>query len=69
MAQVRATLTSDSGPRFDNCKREAIHLLEMASIEWSHGDPSNPSPNAVREQIMDLFAKDQFLRRPYAAGR
>jgi hypothetical protein len=69
MAQVRPLLTTDPGPRFDTCKREAVKLLGKAAVEWSHGDPSAPDPGAVLEQIIDIFAREQFLRRPYGSGK
>jgi hypothetical protein len=69
MAQTRPRLTSDPGPRFDQCKDAALRLLGRAAVSWSQGDPSDPDPKAVLEKIIDIFAQEQFLRRPYGCGK
>jgi hypothetical protein len=68
MAQVRPRLTSDPGPRFRQCKDAALRLLDRAAVGWSKGDPSNPDPKTILEQIIDVFAREQFLRRPAGCG-
>jgi hypothetical protein len=68
MAQARGRYTSDPGPRFDRCKDDALRLLTRAADLWAEGDPSDPEPSTVLGQLLDLFAREHFLRRPYGSG-
>jgi hypothetical protein len=68
MAQFRPLLTSDPGPRFEQCKEAALRLLDRAAVGWGEGDPSDPDPKVVLEQIIDIFVQEHFLRRPGGAG-
>ena len=68
MAQARGRYTSDPGPRFDRCKEDAMRLLARAAGEWAEGDPSHPDPADVLERLLDVFANQRFLRRPYGSG-
>lgn len=67
MAQARPTLTTDPGPRFTQCKEEAMKLLDKAAIEWSKGDPSNPTTEDVLKGVLAVFIKERFLRPPNGA--
>jgi hypothetical protein len=69
MAQFRPLLTSDPGPRFEQCKEAALRLLDRAAVGWGEGDPSDPDPKVVLEQIIDIFVQEHFLRRPAGAGK
>ncbi len=69
MAQARPVYWNDPGPLFDTCKDQARRLLDRAAIEWSKGDPSQPNPSKVLDEILGLFAEQKFLRRPYGAGK
>ncbi|MGC1274878.1 MAG: hypothetical protein WBC44_14320 [Planctomycetaceae bacterium] len=68
MAQARGRYWSDPGPQFDICKEDAVRLLTDAAAEWTKGDLTQPEPEVVLEQILNLFAKKQFLKRPYGCG-
>ena len=68
MAQVKPTLTSDPGPRYQQCKDDALRLLDRAAVAWSHGDPSDPAPEEVLGGILAPFMKERFLRPPNGAG-
>ena len=65
MAQFRSILSSDPGPRFEECKRLAIQLLRKATDEWVKGDPEDPSPEKILEEILNIFEDQKFLRRPW----
>ena len=68
MAQVKPILTTHPGPRFEQCKHDALKLLDRAAVEWSHGDPSDPDPKQILAKIIALFVKERFLRPPHGAG-
>jgi hypothetical protein len=68
MAQARGRYTTDPGPRFDRCKEEATRLLAGAADAWAAGDPADPDPAEVLEKLLDVFARERFLRRPYGSG-
>jgi hypothetical protein len=65
MAQVRPTLTTDPGPRFEECRRSAARLLRKATDEWVKGDPENPAPERILEDILKIFEHEKFLHRPW----
>jgi len=64
MAQARPTLTSDPGPRYRQCKEDAMKLLDKAAIEWSKGDPSDPVVEEILKGVLAIFIKERFLRPP-----
>jgi hypothetical protein len=68
MAQFRPILTTDPGPRFDACLDGANKLLRRAADEWAKGNPENPSTKEVLNEVLDIFAKERFLKRPYGTG-
>jgi hypothetical protein len=68
MAQFRPVLTTDPGPRFDACLYEADRLLRKAADEWAKGNPENPSTKDVLNQVLNIFAEEKFLKRPYGKG-
>ena len=67
MAHAKPTLTTDPGPRYTQCKEDAVKLLDRATIEWSRGDPSNPSVEEVLKSVLELFIKERFLKPPNGA--
>ena len=69
MAQARPVYSNDPGPRFDYCYEESKRLLAHAADEWSKGDPSQPDSAEVLNRIIEIFANEKFLRRPYGAGK
>jgi hypothetical protein len=68
MAQAKPTLTTDPGPQYSQCKDEAVKLLDKAAIEWSKGDPTDPSAEEVLKSVLAVFIKERFLRPPNGAG-
>lgn len=68
MAQARPTLTTDPGPRYTQCKEEAIKLLDKAAIDWSKGDPSDPRVELILKEVLAIFIKERFLRPPNGVG-
>jgi hypothetical protein len=67
MAQARPILTTDPGPRFTQCKEDAVKLLDKAANEWSKGDPSNPKTEDVLKTVLEVFVNQHFLRPPKGA--
>ena len=68
MAQYRPVLTTDPGPRFDACMDEANKLLRSAADDWAKGNPEDPPTDSVLARVLDVFAKEKFLKRPYGKG-
>lgn len=68
MAQARPTLTTDPGPRYGQCKEDAMKVLDKAAIEWSKGDPSVPEVEAILKDVLAIFIKERFLRPPNGVG-
>jgi hypothetical protein len=68
MAQFRPVYANDPGPRFEQCMDEAQALMRRAADEWAHGDPENPPTERVLAEILQVFARDKFLKRPFGAG-
>lgn len=67
MAQARPLLTTDPGPRFEQCKTDAKKLLDKAATEWSKGDPSNPATEEILLGVLAIFIKERFMRPPHGA--
>jgi hypothetical protein len=66
MAQVTSNrLSSDPGPQYDETFREAIELLQKAADQWALGHPEEPPTSDVLKEILELFRKKGFLKRPY----
>jgi hypothetical protein len=55
--------------RFNRTVDDAHRLLIQAANEWAKGHPEQPSSRAVLTQIVNLFAQERFLTRPYGADR
>ena len=68
MAQYRPVLTTDPGPQFESCRADALRLLTKAADEWAKGDPSDPDPEKVLDEILRIFLAKKFLRIPFGAG-
>jgi len=68
MAQIRPNLTTDPGPRFDRCMEDARRLLRTAADNWAQGNPEEPPTEEVLNKIVDVFANEKFLKRPYGIG-
>lgn len=68
MAQARPVLTTDPGPRYTQCKEDAVGLLKKAANDWSKGDPSDPTAEEVLKNVLGLFIKERFLRPPNGAA-
>ncbi|GMV80736.1 MAG: hypothetical protein AMXMBFR7_19200 [Planctomycetota bacterium] len=64
MAQFRSRLTTDPGSRFEECMETAHRLLRKAADEWAIGDPEVPATEAILNDILRVFEKSKFLRRP-----
>ena len=65
MAQCRPILTSDPGPRYERCVEEALIILRKAADEWALGSPEQPPTSEILAQILNVFEKEKFLRRPF----
>jgi hypothetical protein len=65
MAQIKPRLTTDAGPRYEQCQEDALRLLRKSADEWSKGDPESPSPEDILRSILKLFEEQKFLRRPW----
>jgi hypothetical protein len=52
---------------FEDCEREALLLLIKAADEWAEGNPEQPPTKEVLDNVLHVFAKRGFLRRPYGA--
>jgi hypothetical protein len=68
MAQYSTRITTDVTARFEQCQEQALRVLTAAADSWAQGSPADPDPAAVLEQIIDLFARQKFLRRPFGGG-
>jgi len=65
MAQGGYRLTTDAGPRFEQCVKDAGDLLRKASNEWGKGDPEEPATEAILKRLLKIFEKEKFLRHPW----
>ena len=65
MAQYRAILSTDPGPRYERCVDEALIILRKAADEWALGSPEQPPTSEILAQILNVFEKEKFLRRPF----
>jgi hypothetical protein len=65
MAQSKPRLSSDPGPRFEAATAEALALLQRAADEWAQGNPEEPATASVLEDLLRIFEKEHFLRRPF----
>jgi hypothetical protein len=65
MAQARPRLSSDPGPRFEECQREAHGLLQKAADGWAQGNPEQPTTQEVLGAILRVFERGKSLRRPF----
>jgi hypothetical protein len=65
MAQAKPRLTSDPGPRFEAAEAEALNLLRHAADEWAQGHPEEPPTAEVLTNILRIFEREHFLRRPF----
>jgi hypothetical protein len=64
MAQAKPILSSDPGPRFQAATAAALDVLQRAADEWAEGHPEQPPTAEVLKQILRIFEKEHFLRRP-----
>jgi hypothetical protein len=65
MAQAKPRLTSDPGPRFERCQAEALQILKRAADEWAEGHPEQPATEDILRDILRVFEREKFLRRPF----
>jgi hypothetical protein len=65
MAQSKPRLSSDPGPRFEAATAGALGVLRRAADEWAKGHPEEPATEAVLQEILRIFEKEHFLRRPF----
>ena len=68
MAQYRPVYTTDPGPSYDRCLDDALRRLRKAADEWATGHPEQPPTKVVLDEILEIFAREKFLKRPYGAG-
>ncbi len=54
----------DPSHRFVVCFEDAHKLLRRAADQWVLGDPEKPATAVVLSQVLDIFEKAKFLRRP-----
>jgi hypothetical protein len=47
---------------------EAKRQLQRAADDWAKGHPEKPSTKDVLDQILEIFIKENFLKRPYGKG-
>lgn len=52
---------------YDECVDEAQRILMAAADEWGRGDPETPATREVMQEILDVFVKQHFLKRPYGS--
>jgi hypothetical protein len=57
-------LTSDPSYRFVVCFEDAHKILRRAADLWALGDPEKPPTAEILSQVLDIFEKVKFLRRP-----
>lgn len=65
MAQYRPIISTDPGPRYERCVDEALNILRKAADEWALGSPEQPPTPEILTQILHVFEKEKFLRRPF----
>jgi len=65
MSQYRPRLSTDPGPRFQQCEEAALRLLRKAADAWAVGDPEEPKPEEILKGILKVFEEQRFLRRPW----
>jgi hypothetical protein len=65
MAQCRSRLTTDPGPRFEQCVEDALALLHKAADTWAKGHPETPPTSEVLQDMLRLFEKAGFLKKPW----
>ena len=68
MAQYRGVYSTDPGPRYERAFEAAHAILRKAADEWSEGNPEDPPTEEILGQVLDIFIKSKFLRRPFGAG-
>jgi hypothetical protein len=57
-------LTSDPSYRFVTCFDNALKILRAAADQWAKGDPEKPPTPEMLSDLLDVFEKAGFLRRP-----
>ena len=57
-------LTSDPHHRFVTCFEDALKVLRAAADQWAKGDPERPPTAAMLSDLLNVFEKEGFLRRP-----
>lgn len=55
--------------RFDDSFYEAHCLLMKAADKWAQGHPEEPPTFDVLDAILDVFANQRLLTRPYGCRR
>ena len=55
--------------RFNECVQDAHRLLMKAADDWAKGHPEQPPTIEVLDSILDMFANQRFLKRPYGYKR
>ena len=69
MAQVTSyRLSSDPGPRYEQCVERARAVLRKAADQWALGHPEQPPTAEVLEEIIQIFERERFLHRGYHGG-
>jgi hypothetical protein len=56
--------TGDPSYRFFDRFEDARKLLSRAADQWALGDPEKPPSAEILSQVLDIFEKARFLRRP-----
>ena len=68
MAQARGISVADEGPRYKRCVERAHRLLMKAADEWAKGNSEQPPTIDVLNEIIDVFARQKLLIRPFGRG-
>jgi ribonuclease HI len=62
-AKNRQSDSSSLPARVDAVREEAIQCLRSVAASWANGDVSNPSPDAVWDQLWSILEENDVLRR------
>jgi ribonuclease HI len=56
------------GTKQEAAQEEAVTCLRAAATAWARGDPNNPLPEQVWDQLWSILEENALLRHPSSAG-